>query len=409
MISTAHLMSHRQGFVGLANSDDDRGSKAYFNYGGQGLLADVTLTTIVQHYQHLQTLGPFSLATGSQINTITENLRQTLAQALGTTPHTIALTENVSASCNLGLLGYPWQTGDALLLSDCEHGSIRATAQALVERFGIQLHTCTLVDVHTPDLALARIRSSLTPQTRLVCLSHVLWNTGLVLPLAQLVQICRDYDSSQSRQKSGGQNDRPLTLVIDAAQSVGMLPLHLDTLGVDVYGFTGHKWFCGPEGVGGAYIRPEALGWLQPLAQGWRGIDESPGQSFTPKAGARRFEIATSAYPLYGGLTTAIQHQNQLASPEERYDRILHLADRLWHTLHAIPQITCLQPQPPQSGLIAFQIAQGQSSDVVQQLESKGFYLRTLTYPPGTIRACVHYLTLESEIDRLGDHLRQIL
>jgi L-cysteine/cystine lyase len=61
-------------------------------------------------------------------------------------------------------------------------------------------------------------------------------------------------------------------VLIDAAQSVGVLPLQLDQLQADFYAFTGHKWWCGPEGLGGLYIRPEAMASLHPTFIGWRGI-----------------------------------------------------------------------------------------------------------------------------------------
>ena len=61
--------------------------------------------------------------------------------------------------------------------------------------------------------------------------------------------------------------------MVDAAQSVGSLDLNLPELEIDYYAFTGHKWLCGPAGVGGLYISQEAFQELNPTFIGWRGVE----------------------------------------------------------------------------------------------------------------------------------------
>ncbi|MEB3190899.1 MAG: aminotransferase class V-fold PLP-dependent enzyme, partial [Snowella sp.] len=90
-----------------------------------------------------------------------------------------------------------------------------------------------------------------------------------------------------------------MPVLVDGAQSAGSLPLNLTELGVDYYAFTGHKWFCGPSGVGGLYIAPQRLGELLPTYVGWRSIDyDSRGAMTGWTRDARRYEVATSPYPL---------------------------------------------------------------------------------------------------------------
>jgi L-cysteine/cystine lyase len=282
------LLSHRQCFPSLQTSphQPDR-PKAYFNYGGQGPLPQLAIDRLNEVYRELQHLGPFSLGAGALVKEILQALRQTLANALGVSSESIALTENVSHGCNIALWSVPWRSGDEILLSDCEHPSVVATVQALQARFNLTVRTCSLLSVQSAPAALETIAAALTPATRVVALSHVLWNTGFCLPLAEISQVCRQF-----AQRHGS----PLYLLIDAAQSAGLLPLNLPSLGVDFYAFTGHKWWCGPEGVGGLYVSPQAIETLTPAAQGWRGLvlDEQ-GQIQGLKPGAERFEVATSA------------------------------------------------------------------------------------------------------------------
>jgi len=392
-IAFANLLDHRRLFPALTTA------KAYFNYGGQGALPQPALDRLSEVYTQLQEIGPFSLAAGLTVKTIVTELRQTLATALGVTPNTIALTENVSTGCNVVLGAIPWRSGDGILLSDCEHPSVIATVDALHARFGVTIQHCSLLNVQSPEAALEAIVGAITPQTRLVVLSHVLWNTGFCLPLAEVIQACR----SISQQRSN--LDNPLRILIDGAQSVGLLPLNLAALDVDFYGFTGHKWWCGPEGVGGLYIHPEALAELAPLTMGWRGINfTEAGLPQGWKEGAERFEVATSAYPLYAGLATAIVTHDRWGTAQERSDRILGLSESLWTKLRACPGVDCVLSQPPRSGLVSFRWNDSPSA-LVQHLETEGIFLRTIA-SPHCVRACVHYLTLESEIDRLVERIK---
>jgi L-cysteine/cystine lyase len=217
-----------------------------------------------------------------------------------------------------------------------------------------------------------------------------------VLPLAEIAAGVRQ-----------AQRERPIRILVDAAQSVGWLPLNLAELGVDFYAFTGHKWWCGPEGVGGLYIHPEMLASLEPTFIGWRGLDYSqPQLPFVNDA--RRYEVATSAYPLYAGLRAAIATHQTWGSAIERAEQIVSLATYLWKSLQQIAGIKCLNVVAPRSGLVSFQVATGNHAKLVKDLEDRHFYLRTIV-DPDCIRACTHYFTTTAEIDELIGSLSQLI
>jgi L-cysteine/cystine lyase len=311
---------------------------------------------------------------------------------LGTTPETITLTENVTVGCNIPLWGIDWQAGEQILMTDCEHPGVIAAVGEICRRFGVGVVICPILTTLNQGDPVAVIQQHLTPQTRLVVLSHLLWNTGQLLPLAEIVELCHAYSASNKK----------IQVLVDAAQSVGCLPLNLPELKVDYYAFTGHKWLCGPAGVGGLYISPEAFSQLQPTFVGWRGVrTDKMGQPQQWQADGKKFEVATSAYPEYEGLREAIATQNQWGNAQARYQRIKALSSYLWEQLNQIARIKCLKTTPPEAGLVSFQIPENcDRNALVQALEQQGFFLRTI-YHPDCIRACVHYLTLPEEIERL--------
>jgi L-cysteine/cystine lyase len=370
-----------QQFPALAN-------KAYFNYGGQGPMPQAALDEIFAAYQKIQSQGPFGLKTNEWVVREANLTRQAIGSELGVTADSIALTENVTMGCNISLWGIDWQPGDRILLSDCEHPGVIASIKEICRRFRVGVDLFPLLATLNTGDPVAVITAHLQPQTRLVVFSHVLWNTGQVVPVAEISATIRRYPSQ-----------RQIQILLDGAQSVGMLPLKLDELGIDFCAFTGHKWWCGAEGVGGLYINSNARASLQPTFIGWRSLDyNSPN---LPLIGdSRQYEVATSAYPLYSGLRAAIATHQAWGSAIDRYSQIVNLATYLWQRLKQIPGITCLSQTAPQSGLVSFQVGTQNHAKLVQSLEQNNFYLRTIV-DPDCIRACTHYFTTTDEIDRL--------
>ncbi len=354
------------------------------------------IAAIQQSYQRIQELGPFSGKAYAWVVDEMEKLRGAIATELGTAPQTITLTENVSVGCNIALWGIDWRAGDHLLLTDCEHHSVIATVQEIQRRFRIEVSTCPLSKTLNSGDPVEVITSHLQPNTRLVVLSHILWNTGQVLPLSEVVAACHGYSGHY-----------PVRVLVDAAQSVGVLPLQLDALQVDFYAFTGHKWWCGPEGVGGLYVRPEARDDLHPTFAGWRSITTDAGGYPTGwKPDGQRYEVATSAFPLMTGLREAIALHHQAGTTRDRYQRIQSLSHYLWQQLMALPGVSCLRIQPPEAGLVSFQVPGQSHPQLVNSLEKENLLVRTILNP-NCIRACVHYFTLEAECDRLVEAIRQ--
>ncbi|MBD1875371.1 aminotransferase class V-fold PLP-dependent enzyme [Nodosilinea sp. FACHB-131] len=389
------LALHRQQFPAL------RG-KQYFNYGGQGPMAQATLNAIFQAYHRMQEMGPFSGATNQWVMAEAAQTRAAIAAELGTTADTITLTEDVTVGCNIPLWGIAWKVGDHILLSDCEHPGVIAAVQEICRRFDVTYSLCPLFETMNGGDPAAVVANHLQPNTRLLVISHILWNTGQVLPLEGIVGVCHD-------------RPNPVLVLVDAAQSVGALPLDLPALGVDFYAFTGHKWWCGPAGLGGLYTRPEAMAQIAPTFIGWRGITTDAAANPTGwKPNGQRYEVATSNYPLLAGLRTAIAHQSEWGTAAQCYQRLVELSQRLWSQLQELPYIRLVRQTPPDSGLVSFWVLEnGEPSPtwhkrLVDELETQSVFLRTLQ-APNCVRACTHYLTLESEIDDLVAAIKNIL
>ena len=374
--------------------------KTYFNYGGQGPLPEPSLTAIVACWRAIQELGPFTSEVWPLIERTTASLRQRLAAWLGVESQQVALTENVTSGCVLPLWGLPWLGGDELLLSDCEHPGVVAACRELARRQGLSLALLPVKDLRgsqaaTDAAVLERLEQRLSPRTRLVVLSHLLWNTGQVMPIAAVADQLRNHP-------------RQPWLLVDGAQSLGNLPLADDgaanaAAAADIYACTGHKWCCGPEGLGAVALSQRLLSECRPTIVGWRSLGHEGSADSDFHTDARRFEVATSCVPLMAGLDQSLQLLEAEGSASDRLERIQSGSWRLWHGLQAIPGCRTLLEVPPPAGLVSFTAAESPER-LVQVLGRQRIWLRSLD-DPHCLRACTHITTTDAEIERLLDAL----
>ncbi len=388
------LLEHRSHFPALGVKN-----RTYFNYGGQGVLCGAALESIRRNFHHIEEMAPFSHASGDWMMAEYDATKLAIAQEFQVSQNTITLTENTTVGCNIAMWAVDWQKGDRLLLSDCEHPGIIASAVQIQKRFGIEIDYFPLfntrnVNSDDHETVVDLLVQHLQPRTRMVMLSHICWNTGQVLPLQAIATACH------------AQN---VLVAVDAAQSVGVLPLNLSEIAADFYAFTTHKWWCAPLGLGALYIRPEIFDQIEPVFVGWRGLT---GKNPIPqwKQDGAKFEVASSTYTLYEALRMAIAHANSWGTQQQRYERICKLSQILWQRLNSLPHIDCVRQLPPDSGLISFQInreiaksaiAQKSHGLIARQLEIEQQILIRALPEPDCLRASVHYLTSLEDIEHL--------
>ncbi len=368
-------------------------NKTYFNYGGQGPLPTPALEAIIASWGTIQELGPFTGEVWPWLEREVSGVRARLAALCGVGPHRLALTENVSSGCVLPLWGLPWREGEEILIGDAEHPGVVAACRELARREGLRLAVLPVKTIgasagaEAATAVLEALDRSLTPATRLVVLSHLLWNSGMVMPIAAVSRRLADHPR------------RPW-LLVDAAQSVGSLPVAEAAAAADIYAFTGHKWCCGPEGLGGVALSERLLAESMPTLGGWRSLASETDAASAWHADARRFEVATSCTPLLAGLRTALELLDGVGSAERRLALIRERSRRLWEGLQRIPGVCTLLADPPPAGLVSFTHADGSPAAVVAALGRQGIWLRSLA-DPTCLRACTHLTTTEAEIDQL--------
>jgi cysteine desulfurase/selenocysteine lyase len=209
-----------------------------------------------------------------------EKARQRVAEYIGAaSPDEIIFTRGTTESINL--VAQAWggkfiREGDVILLTVMEHHSNLVPWQLLAERSGARLRFLPVRDDGTLDVE--QLSSFLTPEVKLFAFTHISNSLGTINPVAELCAKARAVGA--------------LTLV-DAAQSVGHIPLDVQELGCDLLAFSGHK-MCAPTGIGALYGRAELLDSMPPWHGGGEMIVSVTHEKSTFKKPARPTLLARS-------------------------------------------------------------------------------------------------------------------
>jgi len=233
------------------------------------------------------------------------------AKMLNCKPGNIAFTANATESFARALTSIPFKAGDVILTSTNDYISNQIQFLSLRKRFGIEL-------IHIPDLPEGGIDPNAAEEyiikyePRLVSVSHVPTNSGLIQDIESIGTICEMHD---------------VIYLVDACQSAGQMPLDVKNIKCDFLSVTMRKFLRGPRGAGFLYVSDKALDkGLEPLMIDMRGADWTGSDSYESRNTARRFEDWEASYALLVGSKAAIEYANQIGLEAIR-DRSFKLAE----------------------------------------------------------------------------------
>lgn len=330
---------------------------------------------------------PLSLCGGRVI----QRCREVLAEAFGAKqPEQVIFTSGCTEALNLALRGMLCE-GDEVLCSHGEHNAVMRPLRELeaAGQISVRLLRPNSLGIITPEA----IREAVTPRTALCVLCHASNVTGVIQPVEQLSPVLRSYG---------------IPLLVDAAQTAGVLPVSLEGLGADMIAMPGHKGLLGPHGTGVLVLGEDML--PRPLVMGGTGsMSESMRQ---PDALPDRYESGTPNLPgiagLLAGARFALSHRAEIEAYEQE------LSQRLRTGLDGMRGIRVLgHPGAAKVGVVSFVPAVMDPGEMADALSAAGFALRAGlhcapsvhdwlgTMHSGACRASVGIYNTEEDVDRL--------
>lgn len=268
--------------------------------------------------------------------TLVDRARRNVARLFGTTPSRIIFTLNGTDSLNLALHGF-LQPGDHVVTTALEHNSVLRPLAWLREHRGIAV---SIVPVREDGrLSCDDIRREIVSSTRLICMTHASNVTGVVQPIAEVGEMCRQ---------------QGVRLLVDAAQTAGHLAIDLANLPVDMLACPGHKGLLGPLGTGVLFLSDEMDDQVEPVRLGGTGThseDEAP-----PLAAPTRYEAGNLNVPGLAGLAASVDWLLARDVGElHRHERALR--EELASNLSGIPGVTVFHADRPETvGVLSFEV-----------------------------------------------------
>ena len=294
------------------------------------------------------------------------------------------------------------KAGDVILLTEMEHHSNLVPWQLLARRTGATLRYLPIVPGDTGRLDLAQLDRVLTPEVKLFAFTHVSNTLGVINPAAALCAAAKQVGA--------------LTL-LDAAQSVGHMPVDVQALGCDFLVLSGHK-MCGPTGIGVLYARAALLEAMPPYRGGGSMISSVDYFESKWAPAPQKFEAGTPNIADAIALGVAMDYLDGLGRAAiAAHDG--QLAALAYARLRAeVPGIRLLGPAEHRSGVLSFALPGAHAHDVVNLADQAGIALRGghhCNQPlmrklglPSTSRASFYFYNTAAEIDRLVAALQKI-
>lgn len=329
---------------------------------------------------------------------VVEKVRAKLAALLGIgDPHRIIHTFNCTDAVNMAIKGAV-REGDHVITTRLDHNSVLRPLQALADAGVISVTRLPITGAGAVDPD--AVKAAITPTTRLIATLHASNVTGAIQPVEVLGAIAREHD---------------LLFLVDAAQSVGVLDIHVGSMQIDLLAFPGHKSLLGPPGTGALYVGPRAK--LRPWREGGTGGDSVfPTQ---PLELPTWLEAGTHNTVGLAGLNAALDGLNPASALHHERLLLEHLAGRLGdddgiRVMGHVPPsrsvgVMSLTVRDRDPGRVATILDRDYDIAVRPGLHCAPLLHKAIgTFPDGAVRIAPGPTTSIGDIDRLVQALREI-
>ncbi len=363
----------------------------HFNNAGAALMPGPVLDTVIGHLRREADIGGYEAA--EEAADRLEAVYESAAALLNCRPDEVAVVENATRAWDMAFYSLGLAAGDRILCSEAEYASNFIAFLQVAQRTG------AVIDVVPSDahgqIDVEALADAVGPDVRLIALTHVPTNGGLVNPAADVGQVAREHG---------------IPYLLDACQSVGQLPVDVADIGCDMLSGTSRKYLRGPRGAGFLYVRRALLDDLEPVLLDLHAAEWTGRHRYRVRPDSRRFETWEGNVAAKLGLGAAIDYARR-----QRIDAIAYwvgtLADRLRDRLDDVSGVTVRDLGAERCGIVSFTVDGVPAEQVKDALRRDAINVSTTTRAATLldmqrrgletmVRASVHYYNTEAEVER---------
>ncbi|HDZ10320.1 aminotransferase class V-fold PLP-dependent enzyme [Pseudohongiella sp.] len=362
----------------------------HFNNAGASLSPQPVTDALFEHLLLEQRIGGYEA--GEVTLDAQENFYHAFGRLLNCNPREIAYIENATRAWTLLLQALPLAHGDRIITGQSEYASNYMTLLHLAKTRDIRIDV--IPNNSDGQICLKTLSDRIDEDVRLIALTHVPSQSGVIHPAAEVGKIARKHR---------------IFYLLDACQSAGQIDLNVDDIGCDMLTGSGRKYLRGPRGTGFMYVRQSTQDFLEPPSVDLHSASWTRKDSYTFRDDARRFENWEHFVAGKIALGAAVDYACDLGMPAIE-DRTCTLAALLREKLRQLPGVLVHDQGQRLSGIVTFS-CDGQDASAVHkalrqhhintsiarhQTNLLDFSSRNL---PDINRASVHYYNTEQEVD----------
>jgi cysteine desulfurase/selenocysteine lyase len=377
----------------LIENSFPKSSRIYLNNASSSLIPLSTIKVMTDFTLKYDELGPDSLDFASLLSIKSNELRQTISKLVNCRQEEVILTSSVTEGIN--------NVANGMSFAKDSNVVIRGTTHEHHANYYPWLRLANKVELRSIPhdqngfFEISELEKKLDRNTKLVSLSHGLYNTGAILPIPEIGKIL---------------NERGIPFFLDAAQTVGCTEFDFAKTGADFAAFNGYKWLCGPMGIGVFICKKDSAQMLEPMNLAGESAMIYDDSKLAYKDIPDKFQGGFRNFAAIVGLQNSISFLSGLGIANIR-EKIIGLANLLREELSKIPNVMLFGPedQDRRTSIVSFAIGTKSPQEIVQQLERNGIVLAVREISEQKlVRASPHFFNKEADILRLVDLVKRL-
>ena len=373
------------------SSDFPESDKIYLNNASVSLMPTQSITAMKDFLLSYNSMGPDSKDSEPFVTEKLRNVRNIISKFISCQPDEIVLTQSTTDGINIVANGIDFEPNSNIIIRGMshEHHSNFYPWVNLKEKITVK----TLPIDKNGFFKLNDLESMLDDNTKLVSLSHALYNTGSILPVQKIGEMLKD-----------------IPFFIDSAQTVGCIEVDVSKINCDFMSFNGSKWLCGPMGTGLFYCRRSANELLTPSTIGGESAIIFDESNLAFKELPDKFQTGFRNYVGIVGLESSARYLDKFGIQNIR-EKNQYLSNLLREELSKLPHIILYgtEDSDNRTSIVSFNIKGINAQDVVDRLEKQNIVLAVREIiDEKIVRASPHFFNTESEILQVIEAIKKL-